>query len=106
MLDLKQAFYHFLLDKESSSLITVWTHVGLFRYKRLPMGMKDAGSVCQCMIEKCLAGCTGGIAYMNDILVHGADHGKHDKNLKKVLTVFFTRERLPAQHIQMSIQCT
>jgi len=37
-LDLSAAYQQMLLDEESTKLVTVNTHLGLFRYYRLPFG--------------------------------------------------------------------
>jgi hypothetical protein len=38
-LDLSQAYQHVLLDDKSREYVTVNTHIGLFRYKRLLFGV-------------------------------------------------------------------
>ncbi len=58
-LDLKKGYFHILLDDESRPLTTTITPLGLRRYKRLPMGLKDSASAFQKRVHNCLAGLEG-----------------------------------------------
>ena len=44
-LDLSMQYYCFELDKESQKICIIATPHGLFRYKRLPMGIKMYGDI-------------------------------------------------------------
>ena len=46
-LDMSMMFYSFLLDKPSRELCTINTLFGLYRYKRLPMGILISPHLCQ-----------------------------------------------------------
>ena len=41
-IDLKSAYHQIQLTEESSALTTIITHIGTFRYTRMPFGIKSA----------------------------------------------------------------
>ena len=63
------------------------TPKGLYQYKRMPMGMKNAGAAFQRKMEIVLRGLLGKICavYLDDIIVFSVDLKTHLKNLRMVL---------------------
>ena len=55
-LDLSAAYQHMLLDEESHKLVTVNTHLGLFRYCRLPFVIASAPEIFQRAMDTLLKG--------------------------------------------------
>ena len=49
-IDLTSQFFHFLLTKSASELCTITTPFGLYRYLRLPMGVKNSPSFAQAVM--------------------------------------------------------
>ena len=84
-LDLSQAYLQLLLDEESSKLVTVNTHRGLYQYLRLPFGMASAPVLFQKTMDTVLQGIPNVICYIDDILVTGANDDEHLRNLGRVL---------------------
>ena len=84
-IDLSDAFLHVEVDESHRGLLTVNTHRGLFRYNRLPPGVKAAPGAFQQLIDTMLAGLDGVAAYMDDIVVGGKDMATHNGNLRAVL---------------------
>ena len=74
-----------LLDEESSKLIVINTHQGLYRYTRLPFGVASAPAVFQRAMDSILQGMSHVICYIDDILITGATISEHDNNLEEVL---------------------
>ena len=84
-LDLSQAYQQLLLNKESSKLVTINTHRGLYRYSRLPFGVASAPAMFQQVMDTILQGIPGVICYLDDILVTGRDEADHLNHLAAVL---------------------
>ena len=84
-LDLTAAYQQMLLDKESSKLVVINTHQGLYRYTRLPFGVALAPAVFQRAMDSILQGMSHVICYIDDILIAGATISEHDNNLEEVL---------------------
>ncbi len=54
-LDLKDAYYHVLLDEESRDLTTFFEGINLYRFKRLPFGLSCSASVFIRQLQDALA---------------------------------------------------
>ena len=85
-LDFRKAFHQMELAEESRNLTAVTTHLGLFRYKRLHMGISCASEIFSEHIRKLLADIPGQINMTDDILVFGKTREEHHKSLMAVLT--------------------
>ncbi|MCP3665911.1 MAG: RNA-directed DNA polymerase, partial [Gammaproteobacteria bacterium] len=78
-IDLKKAYWHIPLAKESRACTSFLTEShGLLQFKRLPMGMTDSGASFQSAVEKCLRGLDGVEPYIDDILIWGKTAAEHD----------------------------
>ena len=84
-LDARKSFFQVLLHPDSRDYTTFITHIGRFRFCRLPMGLKSASEVFQRRIADVLAGIPGVVNLIDDILVGGADIEEHDERLRQVL---------------------
>ena len=84
-LDLSAAYQQMLLDEESRKLVTVNTHLGLFRYCRLPFGIASAPAIFQHAMDTLLKGIPHVICYIDDLLVTGLTEEEHLQNLTQVL---------------------
>ncbi|XP_055623649.1 uncharacterized protein K02A2.6-like [Toxorhynchites rutilus septentrionalis] len=84
-IDLSDAFLQVEVDESCRELLTINTHRGLYRYNRLPPGVKAAPGAFQQLVDTMLAGlsCTSG--YLDDVLVGGVDEADHWRNLRAVL---------------------
>ena len=85
-LNLSHAYLQVSLDEESHQFVTINTHQGLFRYKRLPFGVASAPSIFQCVVESLLQGIPGVCVYINDILITGSTEAEHLHNPSQVLS--------------------
>ena len=84
-IDLRGGFHQIVLHKDSRSITTFRTPLGLKRYKRLSMGVCCASEIFQHEVEKCLNGLHGVKNLVDDIFVWGTSQEEHDKNLFKLL---------------------
>ncbi|XP_062708139.1 uncharacterized protein K02A2.6-like [Aedes albopictus] len=84
-IDLSDAFLQVEMDESCREMLTINTHRGLYRYNRLPPGVKAAPGAFQQLVDTMLAGleCTSG--YLDDVLVGGVDEADHQRNLEAVL---------------------
>ena len=84
-IDLTHAYQQMSLDEKSRELVTVNTHKGLYRYKRLPFGIASAPAIFQKTMDVVLQGLPKVICYLDDILITGSNDAEHLANVEKVL---------------------
>ena len=70
-----------MLDENSRKYVTINTHLGLFRYRRLPYGISAAPAIFQATMDKILAGIKVG-CFLDDIIVTGSNGAEHLHNLE------------------------
>ena len=85
VLDATKGYWSICLDQESSFLTTFNTPFGLYRYLRLPMGIRSSQDIFQRKVDEMLEGLLGVTSICDDILVFGRTRTEHDSNLEKVL---------------------
>lgn len=90
-LDLSHAYQQVVLDEKSQPYVTINTHLGLYRYTRLPFGVAAAPAIFQQTIHKMLDGLTQSGGILDDIIVTGQNDEQHSRtciapsrNLKNV----------------------
>ena len=83
-IDLSEAYLQIPTDDESSKLLCISTHIGLFKYQRLPFGVKTAPAVFQQIMDTMLAGLDFATAHLDDILVKSNTIEEHESFLKKI----------------------
>ena len=84
-LDLSHAYQQVVLEEESRKYVTVTTHKGLYRYKRLHFGIASAPAVFQRIMEQILQGIPRVVVYLDDLLITGRNEAEHLDVLKQVL---------------------
>ena len=85
-LDLSHAYLQLELEEESQDMVTINTHKGLYKYKRLPFGVASAPTIFQRIMEATLQGLPMVCVYLDDVLVSGMSQQEHLTNLNEVLT--------------------
>lgn len=85
MIDLCQAYLQMHVDQESQELLTIVTHKGLYRYRRLPFGITSAPALFQRAMDQILSGLTGVQCYLDDLLITGKDEQEQLRNLNATL---------------------
>lgn len=84
-LDLSSAYQQVELDETSKLYTTISTHRGLFKYNRLPFGVKPAANKFQKIISKILAGIEHMGVFFDDICITGKNREQHSNTLETVL---------------------
>ena len=84
-IDLKSAYFQLRLHEDSRDVTAFLTMDGLFRWKRVPMGLVSSGSAFQKLLGQLLHGLDGCGHYLDDILVSGRNQSEHDARLNAVM---------------------
>ena len=81
-LDLSMGFYHFQLSQRLSNMTTFMLPFGLFKYRRLPMGLSVSPDLMQSKMDQLFGDCNHIKVYMDDILIF--TKGSFEQHLKDV----------------------
>ena len=73
VLDLSEAYTQLRVSPESQAYLTINTHQGLFKFTRLVYGVSNAPALFQRFMDTLLQGIPKAVAYLDDILIQGAD---------------------------------
>jgi len=85
-LDLSMGYYHIPLDEESSKLCATTLPWGKYRYRRLPMGIKNSPDIFQAIMQEILGDLEYVQVYLDDILITSSDSWlEHLEKLDTVL---------------------
>ena len=84
-LDLARAYKQMKVTESSQPLLTINTHMGLFKYARLPFGISTAPSLWQRAMAQVLQGIPNVVFFIDDILVTGRTRKEHEATLCRVL---------------------
>ncbi|GAB0086428.1 uncharacterized protein DMENIID0001_004900 [Sergentomyia squamirostris] len=95
-IDMVRAYYQMLVDEATADVLTVNTHKGLYRVKRMPFGISAAPGIFQRFMDTLLAGIPGVQVFLDDILVAGNDDEEHNLRLDQVL------ERLNSENLTVN----
>ncbi|XP_060557421.1 uncharacterized protein K02A2.6-like [Ruditapes philippinarum] len=85
VLDATKAYWSIKLTDESSYLTTFNSPFGIYRYLRLPMGIKSSQDIFCQKIDEFFEDVTGVMSIVDDLLVYGRTIEEHDANLTRVL---------------------
>ena len=85
VLDLSDAFTQLEVDEASQEYLTINTHRGLFRFRRLIYGINSAPSIFQQTMDCILQGLENVFCYIDDILVKGTSYQDCVKTVCAVL---------------------
>ena len=79
--DATSGFWHILLDFRSSSLTTLNTPWGKYRWLRMPFGLKVSGDVFQERLDRVLRLVPRVLGIVDDIVIHGATENTHERTV-------------------------
>ena len=83
-IDLSEAYLQIPIEEESSKLLCISTHKGLFKFNRLAFGIKFAPAIFQQIIDTMLSGLDFSIRYLDDILMKSETIEQHRKQVFRV----------------------
>ena len=84
-LDLSMQYYTFQLDEESRQLCTMATPFGLYRYKRLAMGLKVSTDIAQEIMEDVLRDIPGCEIFIDDVALFSNSWEEHQHTVNEAL---------------------
>ncbi|XP_011861714.1 PREDICTED: uncharacterized protein K02A2.6-like, partial [Vollenhovia emeryi] len=84
-IDLSDAFFQLVIDEDHREVTTITTPKGLYRFKRLPFGIKTAPAIFQQAMDVTISGLEEVYAYLDDVVVTGSTREEHDDRLQKTL---------------------
>ncbi|KHJ77539.1 reverse transcriptase, partial [Oesophagostomum dentatum] len=96
-IDFAEAYVQVEVDEESKEMLTINTPRGLFRYNRLPFGVKSAPGMFQQIMDAMICGLEGVAAYLDDVIVTGRTDAEHRQNLEAL----FRRIQEYGFHVRM-----
>ncbi|XGW34697.1 hypothetical protein V3C99_018584 [Haemonchus contortus] len=81
-IDLANAYLQIEVESRSKEMLTINIHRSLYRYNRLPFGVKSAPGIFQQIMDSMICGLQGVAAYLDDIIVTGHTYEQHRSNLR------------------------
>ena len=66
---LSDVYLQIKMDKNSKKLLSINTHKGLYKFDRLPFGVKVAPNIFQQIMDAMLTGLDFSVAYLDNILI-------------------------------------
>lgn len=99
-LDLNSGYWQVEVEEESRPLTAFITPRGLFQFKVMPFGLKNAPATFVCLMDKVLSGYIGEFCqvYLDDILIYSKNFQEHLVHLAKVI------ERLKAHGLTCQLK--
>ena len=91
-LDAKNGYWSVKLDRESQLLTTLNYPFGRCCFQRMPFGLVMSQDVFQQRMDMIIGECTGALALIDDVIVHGTIKEEHDLNLRKLMKTARTAE--------------
>lgn len=85
VLDLKDAFQQIEVAESSQEYLTINTHLGLFRYRRLTYGISLAPTYFQSVMDSILRGLPNTVCFIDDVLIGGKTKEEMISNLVAVI---------------------
>lgn len=85
-IDFSDAYLQVEIDDSCKELVTINTHRGLYRYNRLPFGVKCAPAIFQQIMDTMLSGLPFAMAYMDDIVIASPSLAAHQKHVEEVFS--------------------
>jgi hypothetical protein len=82
---MRKAYHQLVISEQSRDLTTITTHLGLFRYTRMTMGIASASEIFSETIRRLIEDVEGASNISDDILIYGKTKDEHGAHLAHVL---------------------
>ena len=83
-IDLRKGYWQVPVKTEDRAKTTVITPFGLFQFRRMPFGLRNAGSSFQRMMDRVLVNLPFSYCYLDDLRVASPDLKTHQQHLYQV----------------------
>ena len=84
--DLSDAYLQIPVEENSSKLFCINTHRGLFKFERLPFGIKVTPAIFQEVMDTMLNGLDFAIAYLDNIIIINKSKEQHREHVRRVFS--------------------
>lgn len=85
-IDLLKGYYQVPLSEKAKKISAFVTHEGLWQYKVMAFGMKNAGATFQRLANKLIEGLEGCAVYIDDLIIYSDTWSQHLQRLEAVFT--------------------
>ena len=82
---MQKGYYQIPMASEDIAKTTIITPFGMFKFLRLPFGLRNAGNTFQRMMDQILGNLPYCFVYIDDILIFSPDLTSHVQHLRDVL---------------------
>jgi len=86
-LDLTKAYHQIPVSDDDIPKTAVITPIGLFEYKFMPFGLRNAAQTFQRFIDQLLSSSSCALAYIDDIIIGSADIESHKRDVTEIFTI-------------------
>jgi hypothetical protein len=85
-IDLRKGYYQIPMHPADIRKTVICTPFGLFEFRRMPFGLRNAGNTFQRMMDRILAGLSFVFCYLDDIIIASRDKKEHVEHLREVFS--------------------